>query len=66
MDGPKQGELTAREVAATLGVSERTVLSYVDKGLLQAITTRRGLMRRHSFTAQAVEDCRAKIEQESR
>ncbi len=66
MDGPAQGEtLTAREVAAALGVTERTVLYYVERGLLVAQTERRGLMRRHRFTAEAVEACRLRLRQET-
>jgi DNA-binding transcriptional MerR regulator len=65
MDGPAQGEtLTAREVAAALGVTERTVLVYVERGLLEAQTERRGLSRRHTFTASAVEACKTRLQQE--
>jgi DNA-binding transcriptional MerR regulator len=67
MDGPTQGEeLTAREVAVALGVSERTVLSYVERGLLAARTERRGLMRRHYFTREAVEAFREQLGQGTR
>lgn len=65
MDGPDEGRrLTAREAAAALGVTERTVLSYVERGLIEAQTERRGLMRRHFFTAEAVEACKARLQQE--
>lgn len=64
MGSPAQGdELTAREVAVALGVAERTVLYYVERGLLRANTRRRGLMRRHTFTQEAVDECKARIEQ---
>jgi hypothetical protein len=45
-------------------VTERTVLAYVERGLLAAQTERRGLMRRHYFTAESVEACKAKLQQE--
>lgn len=67
MNGPAQGgeRLTAREVAAALGVTERTVLYYVERGLLEARTERRGLGRRHYFTASAVERFKAEHQQET-
>lgn len=66
MDGPTQGELTAREVAVALGVSERTVLSYVERGLLTSRVERRGLMRRHYFTREDVAAFREQLQQGAR
>jgi excisionase family DNA binding protein len=63
MDGPSEDDLTAREVAQALGVSERTVYQYVEEGLIAAVERPAGRMRRLSFTARAVEQCRELLRQ---
>jgi excisionase family DNA binding protein len=55
MDDEEDGLLTVREVAARLGVDERTVYGYERRGALQAARADRvGLSRRLRFSAEAV------------
>ncbi len=64
MDSPDEAAtLTAAQVAAQLGVTERTVYAYVQQGLLEAEERQVGRVRRLRFTPAAVAACKAQLAQ---
>jgi excisionase family DNA binding protein len=61
---PMSDELTSREVAAILGISERAVLYAVERGELSATPIQKGKKRFWRFTRTDVEAYRRSIQNE--